>query len=83
MDTLKIDRTFIADLTPAPDDAAITRAIISMGHSLRLRVIAEGVESREQLEFLRMLNCDAAQGNHFGRPLPATEAEQVLRKGCR
>jgi len=81
VDTLKIDRTFINDITTDMDDAAITRAIVGMGHSLRLRAVAEGVETREQLEFLQALHCDEAQGNYFAPPLTVNDIDKVLRQG--
>ena len=62
VDALKIDIAFIRDVTTNADDAAIAIAIINMAHSLRLKVIAEGVETREQLEFLRVYGCDEIQG---------------------
>jgi len=62
LDKLKIDRTFIKDVVANPEDAAIVHAIISLAHSLRLKVIAEGVETEQQLEFLRSLGCDQYQG---------------------
>lgn len=69
LDKLKIDRSFIRDVTHSAEDASIVRAIVSLAHSLKLKVIAEGVESREQLEFLRELGCDQYQGYYFSRPL--------------
>ncbi len=79
LDTVKIDRIFIQDLPGNVDDAAITRAVIAMAHSLRLRVIAEGVETEEQLRFLRELGCDEMQGYYFSRPLPEDEFQRLLR----
>ncbi|MBT7757186.1 MAG: EAL domain-containing protein [Rhodospirillaceae bacterium] len=70
---LKIDRSFVQEILDNPEDAAIASAIISLGHSLDLDVIAEGVEDAEQAEHLRLAGCGNAQGYHFGRPAPAAE----------
>lgn len=79
LDKLKIDRAFIRDVTTSESDAAIASAIIHMGRSLKLKVIAEGVETREQLDFLRMEDCDEYQGYYFSRPLPAEELDLLQR----
>jgi len=80
IDKLKIDRSFIAELTTRADDASIVQAIVSLAHGLRLKVVAEGVETLEQLKFLQSVGCDQYQGYHFSEPLPATEfAELVTR----
>ncbi|HEX7130746.1 MAG TPA: EAL domain-containing protein [Rhodanobacteraceae bacterium] len=71
IDTLKIDQEFVGDITIDPDDAAITSTIITMAHSLQLEVVAEGVETPEQLEFLRGQGCDLIQGHWLSKPLPA------------
>jgi EAL domain-containing protein (putative c-di-GMP-specific phosphodiesterase class I) len=71
INTVKIDQTFVRDITTDPDDAAITLAIISLAHSLKLKVVAEGVETREQLDFLRAHGCDQAQGYLLARPMSA------------
>jgi diguanylate cyclase (GGDEF)-like protein len=73
VDKLKIDQSFIRDLTNDANDAAIVQAVIQMGHSLNLRVIAEGVENAEALARLRALGCDEVQGYYFAKPMPADE----------
>jgi EAL domain-containing protein (putative c-di-GMP-specific phosphodiesterase class I) len=83
IDALKIDRAFIRDVTVDSDDAAITLAIISLGHSLKLKVIAEGVETEAQLDFLRARGCDEMQGFYFARPLPVADCTRVLIEGRR
>jgi diguanylate cyclase (GGDEF)-like protein len=80
IDKLKIDRTFISDVTSSNDDASIVSAIVSLGHTLNLKVIAEGVETPEQLEFLQMLGCDQYQGYHYSRPMPAAEFAELIRR---
>jgi EAL domain-containing protein (putative c-di-GMP-specific phosphodiesterase class I) len=80
LDALKIDRSFVKDITTDADDATITRAIISMAHSLGLKVIAEGVENESQLAFLAGHGCDEIQGYHFARPLTADECGTWLRE---
>ncbi|WP_240943606.1 putative bifunctional diguanylate cyclase/phosphodiesterase [Janthinobacterium lividum] len=81
IDVLKIDKTFVSDITHSIDDAAIVRAIISLAHSLRLKVIAEGVETEQQLAFLRQHGCDQMQGYLFSRPLAAAAFEALLHEG--
>ncbi len=69
--TIKIDRSFVSNIASNADDAAIVRAIIGMAHNMRLKVVAEGVETTDQLQFLEQLNCDAVQGYLFSKPVPS------------
>jgi EAL domain-containing protein (putative c-di-GMP-specific phosphodiesterase class I) len=78
---IKIDQSFIRDICTDPDDGAIAHAVISLGHSLKMQVIAEGVETLEQLEHLRAQGCDEIQGYYFSRPLPAEAFSQRVREG--
>jgi diguanylate cyclase (GGDEF)-like protein/PAS domain S-box-containing protein len=82
IDTLKIDRSFVHDITTDSDDASIVSAVIGMGENLHMRVVAEGVETREQLEFLQEHGCPQGQGFYFSRPLPAAEIGQLLQCGA-
>jgi EAL domain-containing protein (putative c-di-GMP-specific phosphodiesterase class I) len=70
VDTLKIDRSFVIELTAGPDGLALVSTIISLAHSLKLNVVAEGVETQEQSRLLRLLDCDEMQGFLFSRPIP-------------
>jgi diguanylate cyclase (GGDEF)-like protein len=83
LDVLKIDRAFIRDVTTDPDDATIAVAMIKLAHSLGLRVVAEGVETRDQLDFLIEHGCDEIQGYYFSQPLPLERASQALIDGYR
>jgi diguanylate cyclase (GGDEF)-like protein/PAS domain S-box-containing protein len=81
VDRLKVDRSFVQDIATDADDATIVRTIIALGHNLGLKVVAEGVETAEQLEFLRINHCDELQGYYFAKPMTGAEFErQTLRK---
>ncbi len=78
MDTIKIDRSFLKNIASDPDNAAIAGAVIAMAHSMNLRVVAEGIETLEQLDFLRSLNCDEMQGYFISRPVGADNFKQIM-----
>jgi EAL domain-containing protein (putative c-di-GMP-specific phosphodiesterase class I) len=81
IDTLKIDQSFVAQIDSGEDDAAIVTAVLGMARSLKLRVVAEGVETLEQLEFLHARHCEEAQGYYFSRPVPAEQFAKLLETG--
>jgi hypothetical protein len=81
VDSLKIDQSFIRQITTAPHETTIVTAIISMGRSLKLRVVAEGVETQEELAFLQAHRCDEAQGYYFSRPVPPEQFAKLLETG--
>jgi EAL domain-containing protein (putative c-di-GMP-specific phosphodiesterase class I) len=79
IDTLKVDRSFVRDLAMDVSDASVVSAVINMGKGLKMRVVAEGVEALEQLQFLKQNGCAEAQGYYFSRPLPAQDSAEWLR----
>src|SRR6185436_19907078 len=81
VDTLKIDRSFVKTMDQAGGRSEIVRAIIDLAHSMGLTVVAEGVETRGQLDALTALHCNGAQGFYFARPLPPEEAQKILDEG--
>lgn len=78
IDTVKLDQSFVRGATTDPDDAALVMAIVTLAHNLKLEVIAEGIETPEQLAFLRLLRCDKGQGYLFGKPIPPAEFESLV-----
>jgi EAL domain-containing protein (putative c-di-GMP-specific phosphodiesterase class I) len=78
VDALKIDQSFVKNVGSGPDDDAISLAVISLAHTLRLRVIAEGVENAGQLDFLQRHGCDEMQGYYYSRPLPDAEITRFV-----
>ena len=81
IDTLKIDQSFVRQISSTPDDTTIVTAVISMGRSLKLRVVAEGVETQEELAFLQARQCDEAQGYYFSRPVLPLQFARLLKSG--
>ncbi len=81
LDTLKIDRTFVSNVTEMPQAASLAKAVVSLGHSLGLTVVAEGVETAAQLRFMREQGCDEMQGYYISPPVPAAELDALLARG--
>ena len=83
INVLKVDQSFVRDIPNDEDNAAIASTIITMAHSLGLKVVAEGVETLDQLKFMREHRCDAMQGYYFSKPLPPEQFEEFLKSGIR
>jgi len=81
IDAVKIDQSFIRQISTAGDDTTIVKAVIGMARGLKLRVVAEGVETAEEVAFLRAYRCEEAQGYFFGRPVPAQQFVMLLKNG--
>lgn len=81
IDTIKIDRIFVRDIVSNPDSASIVKALLSLAHEMHLDTVAEGVETREQMQFLQALGCDIMQGFYFSEPLSTEKATQLLQSG--
>ena len=81
IDALKIDQSFVRQITTSPEETTIVTAVISMGRSLKLRVVAEGVETQEELAFLRNHQCEEAQGYYFSHPVPPEQFAHLLKNG--
>ena len=81
IDALKIDQSFVRDMTTDSDDASIVSAVIDMGRSLNMRVVAEGIQTRDQLQFLKDRHCPEGQGFYFAPPVPAEELTGILLEG--
>jgi EAL domain-containing protein (putative c-di-GMP-specific phosphodiesterase class I) len=82
IDTLKIDKSFVTDVTESEREVALTTAVINMGHNLKLQVLAEGVETKEQFDLLKDYNCDVVQGFYYSKPINAEAFEKLLKDGC-
>jgi EAL domain-containing protein (putative c-di-GMP-specific phosphodiesterase class I) len=80
LDSIKIDRSFVTDLAEEPDDATIVRTVIAMAHALDLEVVAEGVETSEQLAFLAAEHCDRVQGFFFSQAIPAASLRAYINQ---
>jgi EAL domain-containing protein (putative c-di-GMP-specific phosphodiesterase class I) len=81
IDTIKVDRSFVMDIPDNADDMEITAAVIAMAHGLKLEVVAEGIETAEQLGFLTKHHCEYGQGYYFSRPVPLSDVEKLLDPG--
>jgi diguanylate cyclase len=81
IDALKIDQSFVRQITTSPEETTIVSAVIAMGRSLKLRVVAEGVETKQELAFLEAHQCDEAQGYYFSKALPPDQFAQLLESG--
>jgi EAL domain-containing protein (putative c-di-GMP-specific phosphodiesterase class I) len=80
LDSIKIDRSFVADLSDEPDDATIVRTVIAMAHALDLEVVAEGVETAEQLAFLAAERCDRVQGFYYSQAIPTASLRAYIAR---
>jgi EAL domain-containing protein (putative c-di-GMP-specific phosphodiesterase class I) len=82
INALKIDQSFVHDISVDKTSEAIVTSIISLAHNLQIQVIAEGVENQAQLDFLRQQQCGQMQGYYFSRPVPVADLEAMLHHGC-